>query len=110
MNPFTILKHPSAFFPVAMSLGALAMVLIFVTLHGTAPQADEGAAPHGRTGTYRTVLRDQAVAEVTKKGCTHPSPASRRCSSDDAVLAAEAAGHMTITRNADADCRCPIQP
>lgn len=46
MNPLTILKHPSAFLPVTMSLGALATVLIFVALHGTAPQADEGAAAH----------------------------------------------------------------
>jgi hypothetical protein len=46
MIPFTILKHPSAFLPVAMSLGALAAVLLFVALHGTAPQADEGAAAH----------------------------------------------------------------
>jgi hypothetical protein len=29
-----------------MSVGALATVLIFVALHGTAPQADEGAAAH----------------------------------------------------------------
>jgi hypothetical protein len=29
-----------------MSLGALATVLAFVALHGTAPQADEGAAAH----------------------------------------------------------------
>ncbi len=41
-----MLKHPSAFLPVAMSLGALATVLVFVVLHGTAPQADEGAAAH----------------------------------------------------------------
>ncbi len=41
-----MLKHPSAFLPVAMSLGALATVLMFVALHGTAPQADEGAAAH----------------------------------------------------------------
>jgi len=27
-----------------------------------------------------------------------------------AVLAAAAAGKVTITRNADADFRCPIQP
>ena len=46
MNPSTMLKHPSAFLPVAMSLGALATVLIFVALHGPAPQADEGAAAH----------------------------------------------------------------
>ena len=41
-----MLKHPSAFLPVAMSFGALAAVLMFVALHGTAPQADEGAAAH----------------------------------------------------------------
>ncbi len=41
-----MLKHPSAFLPVTMSLGALATVLVFVALHGTAPQADEGAAAH----------------------------------------------------------------
>ena len=46
MTSLTVLKHPSAFLPVAMSLGALATVLIFVALHGTAPQADEGAAAH----------------------------------------------------------------
>ena len=41
-----MLRHPSAFLPVAMSFGALATVLTFVALHGTAPQADEGAAAH----------------------------------------------------------------
>jgi hypothetical protein len=41
-----MLKHPSAFLPVVMSLAALAAVLAFVALHGTAPQADEGAAAH----------------------------------------------------------------
>ncbi|MDP9179072.1 MAG: hypothetical protein M3O61_15450 [Gemmatimonadota bacterium] len=46
MNSLTMLKHPSAFLPVAMSLGALATVFIFIALHGTAPQADEGAAAH----------------------------------------------------------------
>ena len=46
MNSLAVLKHPSAFLPVAMSLAALATVGIFVTLHGTAPQADEGAAAH----------------------------------------------------------------
>jgi hypothetical protein len=42
----TVWKHPSAFLPVAMSLGALATVLIFIALHGTAPQAGEGTAAH----------------------------------------------------------------
>src|SRR5437867_503875 len=46
MNTFTILKHPSGFLTVAMSLGALATVLIYLALHGPAPQADEGAAAH----------------------------------------------------------------
>lgn len=46
MNFSTLLKRPSAFLPVAMSLGALATVLIFLALHGPAPQADEGTAAH----------------------------------------------------------------
>jgi hypothetical protein len=41
-----LMKHPSAFLPIAMSLGALGMVGLFVALHGTAPQADEGAEAH----------------------------------------------------------------
>lgn len=41
-----MLKHPSAFLPMAMSLGALATVVVFAAGHGTAPQADEGAAAH----------------------------------------------------------------
>lgn len=46
MNPSTLLKRPSAFLPVAMSLTALATVLVFLVSHGPAPQADEGAAAH----------------------------------------------------------------
>lgn len=42
----TVLRHPSAFLPVTMSFGALATVLVFLSLHGTAPQPDEGAAAH----------------------------------------------------------------
>lgn len=46
MSPSTLLKRPSAFLPVAMSMLALATVLIFLALHGPAPQADEGTAAH----------------------------------------------------------------
>jgi triacylglycerol esterase/lipase EstA (alpha/beta hydrolase family) len=46
MTPVTMMKRPSAFLPVAMSLGALATVFLQIALHGTAPQADEGAAAH----------------------------------------------------------------
>ena len=41
-----MLKHPSAFLPLVMSLAALATVVTFAVLYGTAPQADEGAAAH----------------------------------------------------------------
>jgi hypothetical protein len=44
MKPVTLLRHPSAFLPVAMSLVALATIIVFVSLHGTAPQPDEGTA------------------------------------------------------------------
>ena len=46
MNLPAMLKRPSAVAPVLMSLGALATVLVYVALHGTARQADEGAAAH----------------------------------------------------------------
>ena len=46
MNSSTMLKHPSAFLPVTMSLCALGTVLVFLALNGTAPHADEGAAAH----------------------------------------------------------------
>jgi hypothetical protein len=46
MKSLTMLKHPSAFLPVVMSLGALTAVLTFLAAHGPAPQADEGAAAH----------------------------------------------------------------
>ena len=46
MNPFTLLKHPSAFLPLAMSLAALVTVFAYLASHGPAPQADEGTAAH----------------------------------------------------------------
>src|SRR5664279_1776315 len=42
----TMLKKPSAFLPVAMSLAALAVVLVHIAIFGTAREADEGAAAH----------------------------------------------------------------
>ena len=45
MNASNMLRHPSAFLPLAMSLAA-ATVSLFIAFHGTAPQADEGAAAH----------------------------------------------------------------
>src|SRR6266581_2573703 len=46
MNPLSMLRLPSAFVPVAMSLCAIATVLMVLALHGPAPQADEGTAAH----------------------------------------------------------------
>ena len=46
MKVAPIVKDPSAFLPIVMSLGALADVLVFIALHGPAPQPDEGAAAH----------------------------------------------------------------
>lgn len=40
------LKRPSALIPLAMSLGALGLVLGHIAIFGTARQADEGAAAH----------------------------------------------------------------
>jgi hypothetical protein len=41
-----ILKQPSAFLPVAMSLTALAIVLGHIALYGAAREPDEGTAAH----------------------------------------------------------------
>ena len=45
-NPSNTLKHLSAFLPIAMSLLAVAIVLIHIVLVGTARQPDEGTAAH----------------------------------------------------------------
>ena len=42
----TLIKQPSAFFPVAMSFAALALVLGHVAIFGAAREADEGTAAH----------------------------------------------------------------
>jgi|SRR5436853_28942 len=42
----TMLKRPSAFLPVAMSLAALGLVLVHVAMFGAAREADEGTAAH----------------------------------------------------------------
>jgi len=41
-----ILKNPSAFLPLAMSLGAFTTVLVYVAMFGPARQANEGTAAH----------------------------------------------------------------
>ena len=42
----TIIRMPSAFLPVAMSLTALAVVVVHIAISGVARQADEGTAAH----------------------------------------------------------------
>ena len=41
-----MINRRSAFLPLAISFAALATIGIAVALHGTAPQADDGAAAH----------------------------------------------------------------
>ena len=41
-----IIKHPSAWLPVAMSLTALAMLLGYLATFGVVHEADEGTAAH----------------------------------------------------------------
>jgi hypothetical protein len=41
-----LLKKPTGFLPVAMSLAALVLVLAHVAMFGAAREADEGAAAH----------------------------------------------------------------
>lgn len=46
MNLLTMLKKPSASLPVAMSLVAIAIIVIHITLFGVAREADEGTSAH----------------------------------------------------------------
>jgi hypothetical protein len=46
MNSLTMMKRPSAFLPVAMSLLALATVLGHVAVFGVVREADEGTTAH----------------------------------------------------------------
>jgi hypothetical protein len=40
------MRQPTGYLPLAMSLGALAMIIWFVALHGVVHQSDEGAQAH----------------------------------------------------------------
>ena|ERR1700737_2008554 len=46
MNIWSLMKHPSAFLPLAMSLAALALVLGHLAMFGAVREVDEGAAAH----------------------------------------------------------------
>jgi hypothetical protein len=46
MSLLPMLKQPSAFLPVVMSLAALATVLVHVAIYGVVREADEGTAAH----------------------------------------------------------------
>jgi membrane protein insertase Oxa1/YidC/SpoIIIJ len=46
MSFSTMLKKPSAFLPMAMSLAALITVIVFLAIFGVVHQTDEGAAAH----------------------------------------------------------------
>jgi len=41
-----VVRNPSAFLPLAMSLTALTLVLVHVAVYGAAREADEGAVAH----------------------------------------------------------------
>jgi hypothetical protein len=41
-----VLKTPSGFLPIAMSLAALTFVLVYVAMFGVTHESDEGAAAH----------------------------------------------------------------
>lgn len=53
---FTLIKHPSTFLPVAMSLAAPSFIVDYILLFGVARETDEGTAAH----IFKTLM----VAEV----------------------------------------------
>ena len=46
MSVRALLGQPTGYLPVAMSLGALAMIVWLVAVHGVVHQSDEGAQAH----------------------------------------------------------------
>ncbi len=46
MTVRALMRQPTAYLPVAMSVGALAMIVWFVAVHGVVHQPDEGAQAH----------------------------------------------------------------
>jgi hypothetical protein len=46
MTVRALMRQPMGYLPVAMSLGALAMIVWFVAVHGAVQQPDEGAQAH----------------------------------------------------------------
>lgn len=46
MTVRALMRQPTGYLPVAMSLGALAMIVWFVAVHGVVQQPDEGAQAH----------------------------------------------------------------
>jgi hypothetical protein len=46
MNSLTILKQPSAFLPMVLSIAALATVIGHIAMFGVAREVDEGPAAH----------------------------------------------------------------
>jgi len=46
MTVRALLRQPTGYLPVAMSVGAFAMIVWFVAAHGVAHQPDEGAQAH----------------------------------------------------------------
>lgn len=46
MTVVTLIRQPTGYLPVVMSLGAFAMIAWFVALHGVVHQPDEGAQAH----------------------------------------------------------------
>src|SRR5438270_11444750 len=46
MTLSALLKRPTAFLPLMMSVGAVVTIFVHIVTAGTAPQADEGAAAH----------------------------------------------------------------
>ena len=75
MSHPTLTRHWSAWLPIALSVAALAVLAVHVGLHGSAPQADEGAAAH----LWQLLMLLQAPVVLwfaTQWLPRHPRPAS----------------------------------
>ena len=86
MTVAAMLRHPSAFLPLVMSLGALAMVIWFVAAHGVVRQPDESA----QARVWQVLMAAQVpviatfalrwLPRATSAGADRADASARRCS------------------------------
>ena len=111
MNPLTMLKHPSAFLPMAMSLAALAVVLVFVASHGTVDDGEYFLITSNVGSTSTHILRQSALSQDDLKVLIANVPATKKLIMIDTCNAGklgEAIQSAVLTRGMSEDTALKI--